>query len=321
VSWIIGIDEAGYGPNLGPFVMTSVACRVPEELAGADLWQVLRAAVRRHGEPDDGRLLVEDSKLVYSSTRGLLDLERNVLASLCPWRPGEAFGLTHYLDWACPAARAELAAECWFTGTAALPIVAVPDEYFSAADHLAHTSATCGVVWGLVRSLVVCPPRFNTLLDQWGSKGAVLSLGLTELVRCNHGHTGGAEAMCFFVDKHGGRNNYAAILQQALPEGMVLAHEEGRERSVYSVAGLERPMRLTFQPRADSSHLCVALASMFSKYLRELLMLEFNRFWQTHVPDLEPTAGYPGDAARFLAAIQPIAERLGIAEAALWRRK
>jgi len=55
---------------------------------------------------------------------------------------------------------------------------------------------------------------------------------------------------------------------------------------------------LTFQPRADQSYFCVALASMVSKYLRELLMGEFNRFWQEHVPGLRPTAGYPTDAAR-----------------------
>ena len=60
------------GPNLGPFVMTSVACRVPERLAAADLWKVLRSAVRRYPSSDDGRLLVEDSKLVYSTTRGLV---------------------------------------------------------------------------------------------------------------------------------------------------------------------------------------------------------------------------------------------------------
>jgi hypothetical protein len=60
---------------------------------------------------------------------------------------------------------------------------------------------------------------------------------------------------------------------------------------------------------------------MASKYLRELLMLEFNRFWQTHVPGLKPTAGYPGDSARFLAEVRDAAARLGISEAALWRRK
>ena len=74
-------------------------------------------------------------------------------------------------------------------------------------------------------------------------------------------------------------------------------------------------------PRADAEHFCVALASMVSKYLREVLMLEFNRFWQGHVPGLKPTAGYPGDAARFFDAIRPAAKLLGIPEAALWRRK
>ena len=36
---------------------------------------------------------------------------------------------------------------------------------------------------------------------------------------------------------------------------------------------------------------------------------------------LRPTAVYPGDAWRFFDAIRPAAERLGIPEAALWRRK
>ena len=65
----------------------------------------------------------------------------------------------------------------------------------------------------------------------------------------------------------------------------------------------------------------MALASMTSKYLRERLMGEFNQFWRQHVPDVKPTAGYPGDATRFLKDITPAAERLGISTAALWRRK
>src|SRR5437016_915010 len=80
--WLVGIDEAGYGPNLGPLVMTSVACRVPKARAGVDLWKVLRRAVRRHGEEDDGRLLVADSKQVYSPARGLEPLERGALGTV-----------------------------------------------------------------------------------------------------------------------------------------------------------------------------------------------------------------------------------------------
>jgi ribonuclease HII len=107
------------------------------------------------------------------------------------------------------------------------------------------------------------------------------------------------------------------MLQQAMGEKMVIAHEEGMNRSVYSVHG--KGIRFTFQPRADNEHFCVALASMASKYLRELLMVEFNQFWRTHLPDLAPTAGYPGDSRRFYRAIKPIAKQLGIPREALWR--
>jgi ribonuclease HII len=87
------------------------------------------------------------------------------------------------------------------------------------------------------------------------------------------------------------------------------------------VARTRQPVTITFQPRADSADFCVALASMYSKYLRELLMMEFNRFWRRHLPELKPTAGYPTDASRFYAAIEPILKRLAIAEGAMWRRK
>jgi ribonuclease HII len=97
--------------------------------------------------------------------------------------------------------------------------------------------------------------------------------------------------------------------------------EESMTRSTYRVHGLGRSLALTFQPRADRECFCVALASMVSKYLRELLMGEFNRFWQGHVPGLKSTAGYPGDASRFLEAIRPAAATLKIPEGAIWRQK
>ena len=78
---------------------------------------------------------------------------------------------------------------------------------------------------------------------------------------------------------------------------------------------------MTFQPRADAEHFCVALASMVSKYVREVLMAEFNRFWEGQVPGVKPTAGYPGDSRRFFRAIHPTARRLKIRKETLWRRK
>ena len=122
-------------------------------------------------------------------------------------------------------------------------------------------------------------------------------------------------------DKHGGRNAYSALLQHAFPDGIVLAEEEGRMRSVYRVEGMDRPVRVIVMPKADVENFTTALASMTSKYVRELLMREFNRYWQTHVPGLTPTAGYPNDAQRYFEAIQPVLLKLGIAERAVWRSR
>jgi hypothetical protein len=65
----------------------------------------------------------------------------------------------------------------------------------------------------------------------------------------------------------------------------------------------------------------VALASMASKYLREVVMEVFNRFWRKQVADLAPTAGYPGDAQRFYDDIRAARESLQMADEVLWRKR
>jgi hypothetical protein len=317
--WVIGIDEAGYGPNLGPFVMTAAALRVPDD-GGGDLWQRLAAAVRRDTDPDDGRLLVADSKVVYSPARGLRQLEHAVLAAHAPDDGNGDLILEGYLERLYASSHPALRRERWYSGVTPLPVAVEATHCDEARARFASACRRAGVACGLVRGVVVCPRQFNALSEAAGSKGAVLRHGLTELVR-ECWRIDGDEPLTFFIDKHGGRNTYAAMLQDAVPEGIVLAHHESMARSVYSVAGLKREVRWTFQPRADAEHFSVALASMVSKYVREVLMGEFNRFWCGQVPGLRPTAGYPGDAHRFYEAIRPAAERLGLPEAALWRRR
>jgi ribonuclease HII len=211
-----------------------------------------------------------------------------------------------------------LRAEAWFVGDTALPTEIDADDHASCIDGWRNTSAAAGVTWGFCQSAIVAAPRFNDLIDKWDSKSAVLSVAVTQLMQQCLTHTA-PEPMRFVIDKHGGRNAYSALLQHAFADGIVLAEEEGRLRSVYRVEGLDRPVQIVVTPRADVENFTVALASMISKYVRELLMREFNRFWQTHVPQLKPTAGYPNDAVRYIEAIRPALLKLGIAERAVWR--
>jgi ribonuclease HII len=326
MAWLVGIDEAGYGPNLGPLVMTVVACQVPADAGEACLWRLLRSGVRRHGVRDDGRPVVADSKLVYSATHGLAQLEKTVLAALGiePTFTDDVeplYPLESLLSRVSPEALGDLAEEAWFTGKSLLPVECRKSPLDMARNLMRRACHRAGVTAEFYcRSVIVCTPRFNALTDTCDSKGAVLSHGLVRLVRACIQETA-AEPMAFAIDKHGGRNHYAEMLGEAFPGARVRSCEEGMERSVYEVEGADRPVRVTVLPRADVGHFPVALASMVSKYLRESLMREFNAFWGHHVPGLRPTAGYPGDAGRFFDEIRPAMTLLSVTERQVWRRK
>lgn len=315
MAWIVGIDEAGYGPNLGPLVMSSVAWHVPDDQPRKNLWDKLRSVVCKHGDDTDGRVIVDDSKLVYTG-EGLHGLESSLGAVLALFESSTS--LSAHVSRVGSMVCAELAAECWYTGKTALPTSSV-NGWAGQRDRFEAACRKKEMRCGPVRSAVICAPRFNQIVARWNSKGVVLAEALGELLRALDGDLADDEPVHISIDKHGGRNTYAPMLQEAFAEGMVVAREEGAERSHYELLGARREVHITFQPRADGEHFCVALASMASKYLRELFMLEFNEFWQRHLPELKPTAGYPGDATRYFEAIRPAMQKLGIDEESIWR--
>jgi hypothetical protein len=313
--WIIGLDEAGYGPNLGPLVQATVAARVPEGVGC--LWTLLAAGVRRASDPDDGRVLIDDSKLVHAGPNGFTRLERSVVGVIAGCQP-----LSQFLGRvACGATLADLAAEPWFAPGDDLPVALDRSIAFKHDTRLIDTLAANGVEFRAARCVATPAPRFNAALDRWESKSAVLEQGVIELLRDGWRSLEGDEPVTFVIDKQGGRNYYAAMIQTAFQDGWVVPLRESADVSEYRIVGLGREVRLVFRPRADAGWLPVALASMLAKYLREVLMRQFNRFWQAHVPGLAPTAGYPGDARRYYEAIRPAMERLGMPESAVWRRK
>ena len=73
VAFLIGTDEAGYGPNLGPLTIGGTLWQVPD--TSVDLYQALDSVVSpRRGK---GRLVVADSKQVYQSGQTIEVLEKN----------------------------------------------------------------------------------------------------------------------------------------------------------------------------------------------------------------------------------------------------
>ncbi|MBA4062375.1 MAG: hypothetical protein C0501_01465 [Isosphaera sp.] len=318
--WVVGIDEAGYGPNLGPLVQAAVALHLPDDDPAG--WETLRPVVRRCGEKADGRLLIDDSKKVYTRG-GLAALERTVLV-LGPCSSSVAELVRKVTS---VAGLAEVAGECWFRGDEALPLTTSREAWWDAFVGLGEQMDAKGVRFKVsMEGLVVPTAGFNRTCDESGSKATVLSRGLIHLLATLAADLGQAsepkpDSIAFLCDKHGGRNFYAGMLQEAFPDGWVVAERESAEESRYRVELLDRPVTVTFRPRAEADSVSVALASMLCKYLREVCMRQFNRFWETHVPGIRPTAGYPVDARRFFAEIKPAMAKLGLSDDQVWRKR
>jgi hypothetical protein len=293
---------------------------LPKSIETDDLYALLgEAIVQKPREADRDHIAMADSKVLYQSGKGLGHLERGLFASMAmlghrprSWR--EVFTVL------APQVLAELDEIPWYVGyDEPLPIDTSEEQLDRDAELLRKACDAASVQMVAIRSQVVPPVQFNRLVDATGSKGVVLS-GLTlELVAdaIDRVETGSIHVLC---DKHGGRNRYADLLGEYFPDWLIEIHGEAREVSRYRFGPSERRVEIAFQMKAEST-VPAALASMAAKYLREISMRAFNRFWCDRQPDLAPTAGYPQDARRFREEIASLQEELAIDETILWRKK
>lgn len=309
---VIGIDEAGLGPNLGPLVVAATMFEVPGDPADFDFWQALQPVVTRDPQPDDGRIAIADSKALFAPGRGIGSLERVVLAVIEGDWPAT-------LDevWSRLGQRAQdRPAEPWLQTTSDVaPVRVLPDNVAAVRQSWRQGLAEAGCRCLGVQARIIQPAEFNGRFLPGVNKSDVTSAIHLELLRrllpraCE-------DRVLVVSDKHGGRNRYAALLATLdLPE-WITPWEEGPALSRYCSG----PIEFRFQPRAEQ-HLPVALASMTAKYVRELQMGLFNRYWQTQRPGLKPTQGYPVDARRFWSEIDGVREALAIPRAAIWRER
>ena len=311
---VIGTDEAGYGPNLGPLLISATAWRVPEH--AEDLYDLLREAVCGDRQGDE-RIAIADSKHLYKPGGGLQRLEQGLLPALMQLGslPEDWQGVWGQL---APHDESRFAAMPWHHNyQSRVPRSAEMDDLQQRSDRLQRALQAAGVQLLAVQSRAVFPDEFNDLVARHGSKGELLSTATLELID-RQLELAGDEPILIQCDKHGGRNRYSPLLQRQFPEFLVEIHGEGRAESVYRWGPENRRVEIRFTAKGER-FLPAALASMACKYLRELAMESFNEYWAGRVENLRPTAGYPVDAKRFRAEIQAAQLELGISDHVLWR--
>ena len=283
MAWMIGIDEAGYGPNLGPLVAAATAWKVEErsKVGGqqsgtqsknsprtqatlaptatsvaprVDLYARLSHIVAP--APADNRIAIADSKTLYKPGSGLRHLERGLLPNIKSRNWQELF------DAADPAG--ERHALPWYADyNGALPIDASNDELTDLAETFNKECLAAEVQLLDIRARAVFPRELNDLTAHHGTKGAALShISIALLKEVLHNlqtsdlQPPTSNLFQITCDKHGGRNRYAALLQHHFPDDWIDTIEEGRARQPLCLGTTRTPLRslFSYQGRGRTPH-------------------------------------------------------------------
>jgi len=307
---VLGIDEAGYGPTLGPLLVCASLWRVEPKQVECNLWKALSDAVAKKPRRGDWRVIVDDSKAVFDRDIGIGSLERSVLAF------ARAAGLpTNSLA----ALLAALGADDLHTGPmpwyrdlgVELPLDRTRAASTAVSERLDECLSEARNACVGLRAAVVTEDQFNNRVTSTRNKADLVVEQVLRHIAWAAGRCGPND-LHVLVDRLGGRMDYRPLLALAFPDRHVHVLEVADCVSRYRLGSAASDWFVEFRVDGDQKHLPIALASMVAKYVREALMARFNEFWRRWLPEIEPTAGYSNDAARFLADLQPVVRTAGV---------
>lgn len=317
---LAGIDEAGYGPLLGPLVVSGVCFRVPDDAVHSCLWDRLSESCVRIPARGDRRLPVADSKKLYRSGDGLDALERAALVML------RVAGKKHetwrsFLDGVADGASRDNERYPWYAlNDFPLPLCPEVGDVGTRANAVRRDAQAKDVEFLGAFCAPLLEGEFNRVISKTRNKAAtVVGQALNVLDRMLR--TSDEKQVRVCVDRLGGRAHYRDVLQTAFPGYEMRILEESPLRSAYELKSPQRTCLIDFTVSGEDQHFPIALASVYSKYLRELYMHSFNSYWSSQMGELKPTAGYYNDAKRWLRDASPMLRRLAIKRDTLVRMR
>jgi len=305
---VLGLDENGLGPRLGPLVGTCVALEVGSRYD--------RPRLRRAGK----RLGLEDSKastafgkMAHGEAVALALIE--TMSGVRPRTADDLFAAVSLdgpsrLRAPCPSGGAH--AQCWGDALTLPVFGGDPADGHRALSRLRRSRLRIQ----RIRSVITCAGVFNARTADGTSKVVVNLENFERLLGDARGALPPDQPLTAICGMVGGIRSYRTYVRRFDPERMEVL-EEKRFRCAYRVPDVGD---VAFEVDADDRHLPVALASMVGKYLREVAMERQNRFYAAASADLPRASGYHDPVTRrFIEATGRIRTRLGVASSCFER--
>lgn len=315
---LVGIDEAGLGPILGPLVVSGAAFSVPASKTCADFWELLSDSVSSNKKNLAGRILVCDSKKAYTPAIGIGFLEKTVLTFLkyfsqTPQTAGQL------MDLLCPDSKQKILESPWYKNIDSQKIKFNPDEISISAGVLKKNLEKNGIALTYLKSFCLGAGCYNDLIEKVRNKSSVVfhlvCRLISEIIKSGHRN------YHFVIDRQGGRMRYGPNLRMMFGGMELKILKEEENFSSYQLVSANKNIRMDFAVKADDYFMPVCLASMACKYLREQLMIAHNDYFIEKCASLKPTAGYWTDGKRFLNDLKVIAPHIQYNPAQLIRSR
>jgi len=305
---VVGIDEAGLGPILGPLIVSAACFSIPPTTNQSDLWQLLGESVSSEKKHLAGRLLICDSKKAYTPSTGIAFLEKTVLSCLsCIGKTPTS--VTELIDALCPDCKNRLAQYPWHKDLSQYRIKFNHDDIAISGGAFAENLDKNAMTLIALKSFCFDVAFYNDMIGKVNNKSTVLFMAVCSLVdeivkSTQHRN------FHFIIDRQGGRTKYTRQLRTMFPEMELKVLAEKENFSSYQLGTSYKTVKIDFAVKADATFLPACLASMVSKYLREQLMNCINSYFVGKCRQLKPTAGYWTDGKRFINDLKQIAPQI-----------